>query len=585
MSIIKNSIKRVIGAAASITFISLVVSGNCWAIGYNSNYDEAQPKGESVKYKYPLDVTMSLAGNYGELRPNHFHSGIDYRVGGVIGAPVYAAADGYISRISISPTGYGNALYITHNNGEVSVYGHLDRYVKKIKDFVLQKQYESESFVQDITLTPADFPVKQGEQIANAGNTGSSGGPHLHFEIRDINNMPMDVLNRGLIPIEINAKPIINNVVFYGFNESCGVTRCAYVAQRTAPSGIVSVPSEFYLAIDAVGKIETSWAKLAISEYKVFLDDTLVFHFNLGETPLDYSKYINSLMEYRQYAIKRKLLIKTYVEPGNLLRDKITSFNRGVIKLTDSDIHKVRVDVKDFAENSIAKVYNVKLDKSLDSKLFVQDSVKRDNYMAWYLPGFYSAEGLDVTLPQGALYSSIYFTADTSKTRVTPYAPVWNLYNSVTPIHKGMEVEMECSIPEELIDKSFMGIVSGSRIYYAGGKYDAAKKRMVATVGSFGSYSVGVDLDEPNITPSFIGNSVINSDYITFIISDNLSGIKSYRVEIDGMWVLAQFDSKTRRLTVPLLDSPIESGTMHSLVIKVVDNVGNEAVLERSFRW
>lgn len=575
MSIIKNSIKRVIGAAASITFLSLVVSGNCCAQSIN----------ESVNYKYPLDVTMSLSGNYGELRPNHFHSGIDYRVGGVIGAPVYATADGYISRISISPTGYGNALYVTHNNGEVSVYGHLDRYVKKIKDFVLQKQYESESFVQDITLTPTDFPVKQGEQIANAGNTGSSGGPHLHFEIRDINNKPMDVLNRGLIPIEINAKPIINNVVFYGFNESNGVTKCAYVAQRTAPSGVVSVPSEFYLAIDAVGKIETSWAKLAISEYKVFLDDTLVFHFNLGETPIENSRYMNSLVEYRQYAIKRKLLIKTYVEPGNLLRDKISSFNRGVIKLTDSDTHKVRVEVKDFAENSIAKVYNVKLDKSLDSKLFVQDSVKRDNYMAWYLPGFYSTKGLDVTLPQGTLYSSIYFTADTSKTRVTPYAPVWNLYNGVTPLHKGMEVEMECNIPEDLIDKSFMGIVSGSRIYYAGGKYDAAKKRMVATVGSFGSYSVGVDLDEPHITPSFIENSVINSDYITFIISDNLSGIKSYRVEIDGMWVLAKFDSKTRRLTVPLLDSPIESGTKHNLVIKVVDNVGNEAVLERAFRW
>ena len=140
---------------------------------------------QEVKFRYPLDVTMSLSGNYGELRSNHFHGGIDFRVGGVVGAPIYATEQGYISRITVSPSGYGNAIYITHPNGYMSVYGHMHCFADEIAGFVREKQYETESFRQDISLTPEQFPVKKGQFIGKAGNTGSSGGPHLHFEIRE----------------------------------------------------------------------------------------------------------------------------------------------------------------------------------------------------------------------------------------------------------------------------------------------------------------------------------------------------------------------------------------------------------------
>jgi len=141
--------------------------------------------GEDDKYRLPLNLPISLSGNYGELRSTHFHSGIDLRVGGVSGAPVYSAMDGYISRISVSPVGYGHALYICHPNGTTTLYGHLMNFTPNVAKWVEEMQYSKRSFQVNLYPDSLKFPVKKGELIGNAGNSGSSGGPHLHFEIRE----------------------------------------------------------------------------------------------------------------------------------------------------------------------------------------------------------------------------------------------------------------------------------------------------------------------------------------------------------------------------------------------------------------
>ena len=157
---------------------------------------------DDVKFVYPLKVPMSLSGDYGELRSNHFHGGIDFRIGGVCGAEVMAAADGYVSRISVSGSGYGNGLYITHPNGYVTVYGHLNNFSAAIEKYVKEQQYNKGSFFVDLYPEPDMFPVKQGEYIANGGNTGSSGGPHLHFEIRDTANVQLNVFAHCFIGVK-----------------------------------------------------------------------------------------------------------------------------------------------------------------------------------------------------------------------------------------------------------------------------------------------------------------------------------------------------------------------------------------------
>ena len=209
-------------------------------------YATPQENGNAV-FSYPLDVPMSLSGNYGELRSNHFHAGIDFRIGGVVGAHVYAAADGYVSRITVSPTGYGNAIYITHPDGYISVYGHLHRFAERLREYTISKQYEAESFVVDLEPDSTLFPVKRGELIAFGGNTGSSGGPHLHFEVRK-DGATVNVVTDGLFAMKDERKPIINRVAFMGYAMKDGAARVFRINRPRNRAAVIPLPPLSYVA-------------------------------------------------------------------------------------------------------------------------------------------------------------------------------------------------------------------------------------------------------------------------------------------------------------------------------------------------
>lgn len=200
-----------------------------------------------VQYCVPVDFPLVLSGNVGEVRSNHFHTGIDIKSGGVVGAVVRAVADGYVSRVGVSPTGYGLVLYVTHPaTGEVSVYGHLDRFAPRIAKWVEQRQYQKESFKVDLYPPRDMFVVKKGEYIANIGNSGSSGGPHLHFEVRDAQARPTNVLARGIFKVSDSQVPMVGAVMVFEVDTVCGVPHPVLVQtipMRTVANGMV-VPAE-----------------------------------------------------------------------------------------------------------------------------------------------------------------------------------------------------------------------------------------------------------------------------------------------------------------------------------------------------
>ena len=572
-----NVLKRVMMLCSIVTlsFLALAPVSVCAQTGTTS-------QDENVVFRYPLDVPMSLSGNYGELRSNHFHSGIDFRVGGVVGAPIYAAAQGYISRISVSPTSYGNAIYITHPNGYVTVYGHMHCFADEIAEFVRQRQYEQESFRQDITLQPDQFPVKKGDYIGKAGNTGSSGGPHLHFEIRDENNQPTNAFGRGYLTIKDNLPPIFNNILFYGFEHNDGVPQSYYIGMPK--NGAIALPQHSYICIDAVDKQEGTNAKLAVNEYKVFLDGELLYHYTVGEVPISWGRDINSVIEFKQKVVRGRTYIKSYVEPGSLLQDRIKHTNSGIISLQDTLKHKVKVVVKDIANNSATRTYTVKRVDSLYTNA-VADTIG-GTFNAWFLPGFHIKEGFNMYVPRGALYSSTYINTDTLPTRVTPYAPVWSAGSNRIALRNAATVTIKCNLPDSLVSKAFVAYVyNGGRLGYAGGKYDSARGEISANVLSLGNFTVAVDLIPPQITATLANNGVVKGNSVVFRIKDNLSGIKDYRVEIDGHWVLAEYDAKTRRVIVPLQYAHISKGKKHTLQMSVWDNCGNESKLKRVFTW
>ncbi len=536
----------------------------------------------TLDFIYPLKVPMSLSGDYGELRGNHFHGGIDFRVGGVVGADIMAAESGYISKISVSPSGYGNALYITHPGGYVTVYGHLHRFVGRIEKFVRERQYENESFSLNIDLDSTRFVVTKGELIGYAGNSGSSGGPHLHFEIRDNNNVPLSVLERGMIKASDKLPPVFNRVEFLGFSQVYGASKSFMLERPQSAEDTIKVPMYFYTAVDAVDKMEGTNAKLAVNRYKVFLDTTLVYDLVIGEVPFNQGRYINSLIEYPLRRKRGKSFVKSYVEPGNRLDYKISALNDGVMYLTDSLVHRVKIEVYDYKNNKAVRSYKV---QRVDS-LFTEEMGERPagHFMPWHLANFYEVGGLKLKIPAASLYSSTYLEIDTLEQRAGRYSPTWKIGKPEVPLHSAAMLSIRYDGPDSLASKALLASVGkNGRLYGAGGDY--SEGYITGRIGSFGSYTVAVDLVRPTITPNFKEGAILKGNRISFIIKDALSGIKSYRVEIDGHWVLAEFDAKNARLSVPLEAAKIKRGIVHKLKIVVTDSKENRRVLTRSFKW
>ena len=545
-------------------------------------YGRAQEDG-NFEFRYPLDVPMSLSGNYGELRSNHFHAGIDFRIGGVVGAPVYAAADGYVSRISVSPTGYGNALYITHSNGYVSVYGHLHRFEDKIREYVRAEQYASGSFVVDLGPDSTRFPVKAGQLIAFGGNTGSSGGPHLHFEVRK-EGSTLNIVTNRLFAMDDGRKPVINRVAFMGYDIEGGVARVFRINRPRLRSAVIPLPRLSYVAVDAVDRMEGTNAKLAIGEYSVYLDGECIYRFRVGDIPMNESRYLNSLIEYPLKSRTGRTMVKSYVEPGNGLAYKIDCINGGLIVLDDDSLHTLTVEVKDYANNAERIDYKVKRASGL---LRVNDSLsQKGTFAAWHLPFFYKKEGLVFSMPAGSLYRSIYFdAAEDSDASGDFCSKVWSISGYETALHVPARLSIRYDGPDSLRAKALLVSVSHSgRIYGAGGATDSCGY-VTSRVSSFGSYAVALDTVPPSVRVYIANGETLRRDIVSFSIRDRLSGLDRYEVEIDGRWVLAEFDAKRSRLSVNLADAKIGRGKKHRLVIRVSDNKGNETVVKRDFKW
>lgn len=557
----------------------------------------AQQENPAEIFRNPLEIPANFSGNYGELRSNHFHGGVDLRTGGAIGLKVHAPADGYVSRVSLSPYGYGKALYITHYNGYTTVYGHLSGYSREISAVVLSKQFETKESNVDFTLEEGILAVKCGDVVAYTGNTGSSGGPHLHYEIREsASGTPLDVLARGFIKSSDSRKPEIRRSAVIGCDSVSGVIEFSgfkYLGELT------SVPQRFIVATDAVDRQEGTPAALAIKQYDFFLDSTKFFSLNIGEVPFEKNRYINSLIYYPHRAHGGASMIKSYVEEGNMLRDRISSENSGIVELMDTCIHKLRIEVADYAGNRSSRTYRIKLRDAQQyaeareqqvsaaglpnsSSASLADSTNAEShgqYMDWAITNIFHKGSLEVTVPPAALYSSIIFDAERGKESGREYSEVWQIGNRDVPLHIPVTISIACEIPDSLLSKCFIARVDRGK-EYIGGQY--REGRFSAKVRNWGTYTVLADTTPPRITPALKNGAVVKGESIRFTISDALSGIREYNVRIDGNWLPAFFDAKIRRLSVNLRDGAIGKGR-HKIEVEVIDNCGNRARYSGNF--
>ncbi|WP_291725167.1 M23 family metallopeptidase [Bernardetia sp.] len=334
----------------------------------------AQKRGE---YMYPINPnqTNSLSGGMAELRSNHFHMGIDVRTNNQIGLPVHAAADGYVARVKVKATGYGNAIYIKHKNGTTTLYGHLSKFNDKIAAYVRKIQYQRESFAVDLYLSPKQFPVKKGEIVALSGNSGSSGGPHVHFEIRDASERALNPLDYGFDEIKDNIAPIMDRVAFIPLEKntliqgehnreivgatSRGKDKYALRIPKIKAYGLIG------LEIDAKDKADGVYFSYGMDEIEVFVNEKQTFKAHFDRISFANQRHMNNYINYEYYAKTRKRYRRCYVPDGaNNLHFYAASKNKGKIFIEDGKTYKVRIRMTDAYGNESNTEFEIVGDKN-----------------------------------------------------------------------------------------------------------------------------------------------------------------------------------------------------------------------------
>lgn len=561
-------------------FIALTVGAQAQQIFSTNKYP-------LVDFRPPLDIAPpALAGSFGELRGNHFHSGIDFRTNQREGYPVYAIADGYVSRVRVQNSGFGQAVYLTHPNGYTSVYGHLSRFAPKIAQVVKDLEYQKKTFELDEFPDATLLPVHKGDIIAYSGNRGSSGGPHLHFEIRDTKTE--QTINPQLFGIQIpdHIPPVIYAMYVYKLNKKPfneytpkqfhQVTGGAgkYNLATQAP---IKINGETGFGITATDRHDGASGLNGVYSIELELDGKTVFTSSLERFAFENSKAINSHIDYPAFMTTKRSIQKSFKDPGNPLEIYNNLVNNGRIELTDQQVHALKYIVTDGAGNQSILQFSVQAEGNGPVTTPDQPAGIAFTYNK---PNEFTADGVKVVLPKGTLYNDFNFVY-----RVKPkpahgaYSVIHQIHNNLTPLHTGFElwIKPDASLGA-LKDKAVIVSTGGGS---QGGVYDNGYIK--STVRNFGSYYIAVDTVAPSITPVNIaeGKNMAGIAKILFKIRDNLSGVKSFNGYIDGNWVLMEFDTKTATLWHSF-DERTPAGK-HVLKLVVDDMKGNSRTYSVNF--
>lgn len=560
-----------------------------------SFYTGTRPAKEYPKdyFQSPVGHTISLTGTFGELRNNHFHAGMDIRAtDGKAGEPVYAAAEGFISRIKVQAGGYGNALYIDHPNGYTTVYAHLQEYTPLIEALIRKNQYAKESFELDLSFKPEELPVTKGQVIGKLGNSGSSEGPHLHFEIRD--SKTENTINPLLFGFQVkdNLPPSMSVLRVYALNDKRETVHAStvYLQKYTQGYGIKGDTlvvdgwrCGFALKTHDTGNgLDNMNGVYSLSMYT---DDSLVYEFKAQTFSFDETRYINAHVDYAERVTKKVFFNKAYLLPGNYLSMYDHVKNAGVIPLYRDKATFIRMVVKDvFGNSSQLKFWAKRADTLTTPK------VKLYNYILPYQEeNVVKTAGCYVYFPKKSLYENLYMNFQTVEENSSGmYSDAYHVHDRTFPVHRYFDIAIQPKqLPDSLRHKAFIAYcaVDHSISNFGGEWADDGFLRTKADI--LGDFCIMVDTVPPTIKTVSFAADMTKSESMKFKISDNFNAAGNaarlrYRAEIDGKWILMKYDAKND-LLMHIFDGTIAPGD-HQLKLVVTDNRGNRTVLEKTFK-
>lgn len=552
----------------------------CVLIAHFSFGQKVYPKSDFVP---PLPIPLILSGTFGELRSNHFHSGIDIKTQGKEGVPVIAVADGRIVRIKVSPYGFGNAIYLRHNNGFTTVYAHLQCFDKAIEDYVRSQQYLKKSFSVELFPHASQFSFKQGDTIALSGNSGGSGGPHLHFEIRDTRTEK--IINPLLFyDVKDNRTPELLDLQFYDFDKEELKESKKYNVIKSGPgnfhlagSGIIEVKGKPGFAIRTFDRLNKANNKNGVYSVELLVNGKIYHQFKMETFAFSETRYINSHIDFGQKSCCGRTMNKLLIEPNNRLSIYQNKQKMNLPNLLEDSIYPVSIVVKDIVGNKSTLKFNIKKKSAPIGEGMT--SYSKLPLFKYGQTNFFKNEFVDLLIPDGALYKDVNFEYAENPRCKDCFSPIYTLGSANIPIHKYFNVKIKPSLNFDG-DKSKLGIASfkkGRIADFEGGKYENGF--VVGRTRQLGDFAVVVDTIPPLIKNINFKNgaNVSRVGKLKVKIADNLSGIDRFSGEMDGKWVLMAYDAKKRILILDLKKENFEKGK-HELKITVRDGLKNISV-------
>ena len=556
---------------------------------------EDNPKDRSI-FIPPVKIPLALSANFGELRIDHFHSGIDIKTQGVTGKEVVAAASGYVYRISVSPGGFGKALYIKHPSGYSTVYGHLERFIPGIEEYVESRQYEEKSFM--ITLWPPKekFVFEQGDIVAYSGNTGSSTGPHLHYEIRKSEDeLPVNPLLFEF-GVKDNIKPVIEKLVIYP------VRKNSLVNNKNEPLKLnvagsngryflqsengITIRGAAGFGIKSYDLLSDAFNKCSVFSIELKIDTHTVFNYVMDAFSFNESRYINSHIDYEAYLRDNIYIERAYLLPNDKLSSYQNVINKGIFNFNDSSKHHIEIIVTDIHKNRSNLSFYV---NSLPPENLEPMAASGDEtiLMPYNRNNKFVAKDVILNIPSGTLYDTLYFEFARDKGNPAFYSDIFRIHNRYTPVHKSYSLAIKPDrIPAGKKSKLLIVQMSnGTKGIPLNSSWEG--DFITANPNTFGNFFVGIDTIAPSISSNGVrsGANLSNRSELKIRILDDFSGIKSYHPQIDNKWALFEYDQKSNMLIYTFDEKRLSRGEKHTLNLKVSDNRDNVSTMDLEFLW
>ncbi|MDR9374540.1 MAG: M23 family metallopeptidase [Schleiferiaceae bacterium] len=537
-------------------------------------------------FRYPLDLSPSLSGTFAEVRSNHFHSGIDLRTAGRIGAPVHAAGPGYVSRIKVSSSGFGRALYLRHPNGYTTVYAHLHRFNEELEAFLKKRQAALHQNEVDLYLGPEDFAYEKGAMVALSGNSGSSGGPHVHFEIRD--SQTQEIINPLLFGFAVTDKrrPTLEELSVYEYRGSELVGNRHFRLQGEkggqyylTGDGIVTVQHTPAFGIETFDRLNGAPNHNGPYRIEMYLAGELCYRFTARRFAFSETRFANAHIDYSQAECCGERFQRLYRLPYN----KFSAYEQTPVmhlpQLPPDSLVPVRVEVSDLAGNTAQLHFKVQQKAAPQPP---QTPPKPDlPRLAPEAASGFKKENIAFHLPPKAVYQPAYLEHQVDTTGPEAWlSPIHQVGSPLIGLHRSFELglRLKTAVREQNLPRAKMGLVrlneEGELAEYLPGSYRDGF--VYARNRQLGRYAVGLDTVPPQITgrQPGLGQVLKEGQMLTISVADDKSGIEAYNAWVDDTWVRLYYDAKADRLLLRAEDLPNVSGTTN-LRLVLRDAEGN----------